>query len=394
MAASNSSAPVDTTSALMLTALGGSVLELTRRALPYLPLSLTGKQRAEFTWYPGSPQATVQMLGPEEDAITINGYWKDRFIAGSGDAKIDNAAVSDVATLVQAVDTMRRQGRQITLAWAGLSRIGHITSFTQTWHNTHDVEWELEFSVLAQESTTVSAGSAPSLNQAGIAASAVAEADAFANSVFGRKREAVQQGTEDLVGRGAQFGVAGDAVLNPLQQLNAALEEADTQVTAFASTLAGYAQAATALITTPTETARSIIATCSSTITQITNAAGTLVDSSLTEWYSITSPNGIDGVPFGLQVGGRSYQRQVGNAIKSVVSFCAVTRYEVARQVQGETQQTYQAVVDIDLRDVSTMFYKTPNQWRYLMTQNELLTSRLQTGQVIIIPQLPWGEAI
>ena len=378
---------LDTTSTFTLLEAGGIQLDLRQRALPYLPLAISGKQRAEFTWYPGSPQATVQMLGPSEDAITISGYWKDRFIAGSGDAQVNRQSVATVSDLVATVDNMRRQGRQVTLTWAGLRRIGHVTSFTQTWHNTHDVEWELEFSVLSHEDTKVAAGNTPAVNLAGISDDAKTTAFNARNSVFGTAREATAAGTEVLAGRNAEFGIDGPAGLNLLQQVNAALTEFDTQAAVFASTMANYAQSATALITAPSNTVRDIIATCASTITQISNATGTLVDSALTEWYAIASPDGIDGVPVGLQVSGRSYQQQVKNAARSIVSFCAVTRYSLGEQLQGQPQRTFVAPADLDLRDVSTQFYGTPNEWQYLMTYNELQTSSLQAGQVVIVPQ-------
>lgn len=387
MATVTATSALDTTSTFTLLEAGGITLDLTRRALPYLPLSISGKQRAEFTWYPGSPQATVQMLGPSEDAITISGYWKDRFLAGSGDAKVNNQAVATVADLVATVDNMRRQGRQVTLTWAGLRRIGHVTSFTQTWHNTHDVEWEIEFSVLSHEDTKVAAGNTPAVNLAGIANDATTQAFNTRNGIFGTVRAATAQGTEVLAGRNAEFGIEGPAGLNLLQQVNAALTEFDTQATVFASTIANYAQSATALITSPSNTVRDIIATCSSTITQVANATGTLVDSALTEWYAVVSPNGLDGVPFGLQVSGRSYQQQVKNAARSVVSFCAVTRYSLGEQLQGQVQRTFVAPSDLDLRDVSRQFYGTPDQWRFLMIYNNLQTSRLLAGQVIIVPQ-------
>jgi len=394
MATATGTSDLDTTSTFSLTEAGGISLELTRRALPYLPLSISGKQRAEFTWYPGSPQATVQMLGPSEDAITISGYWKDRFLAGSGDAKVDNQSVATVADLVATVDNMRRQGRQVTLTWAGLRRIGHVTSFTQTWHNTHDVEWELEFSVLSHEATKVAAGNTPTVNLAGIADDATTTVFNARDAAFGIARDATTEGTEVLAGRNAEFGISGPAGLNPLQQVNATLTEFDTQVAVFASTLVNYVQSATALITSPSNAVRDIMATCSTAITQVSNATGTFVDSALTEWYAITSTDGIDGVPFGLQVSGRSYQQQVKNAARSVISFCAVTRYSLGEQLQGQVQRTFVAPADLDLRDVSRQFYGTPDEWRFLMTYNGLQTSRLQGGQVIIVPQQASTEGV
>jgi len=397
-AATASPTPPDTSTSFSLDVEGGDGITLTGRALPYLPLTITGKQRAEFTWYPGSPQATVQMLGPEEGVITIAGFWKDRFIAGSGEASLSSSAgtslntsgsrgFASVAELVAHVDTMRRMGQSLKLTWAGLIRYGHITSFTQTWHNVHDCEWELEFSVLSQESTTVVPGTVPAVNLAQVAMDAATERDGFQQGAFGVDPALDTSGAFDV--RNPAFGAAGTAQLGLLESLSATLDQIDTAITVFSSSVASYAQQATAFITAVPDAARSVMASCDSAIRSISNAAGNITDKALTEWYAIASPDGVDGVPFGLQVGAASYRRRVGDSVRSTLAFCAVTRYQMAAQLQTEPVQTFTAPADMDLRDVSRQFYGTPNEWRFLMTYNNLTTSRLPIGWVIIIPQLP-----
>ncbi len=244
--------------------------------------------------------------------------------------------------------------------------------------------------MVAQESALVQAGTVPSVNLAALALDAAAEQDGFQKGAFGVEPF---QPALDISGafdaRNVAFGTAGTAQLGLLESLSATLDQIDTAITVFSSSVASYAQQATAFITAVPDAARSVMASCDSAIRSVSNAAGNIADKSLTEWYSITSPDGLDGVPFGLQVGAAGYRRRVGDSVRSTLAFCAVTRYQMAAQLQTEPLQTFTAPADMDLRDVSRQFYGTPNEWRFLMTYNNLTTSRLPIGVVIIIPQLP-----
>lgn len=361
---------------------GGVTLKLTNRALPYLPLSISGKQRAEFTWYPGSPQATVQMLGPEEGVISLRGYWKDRFIAGTGDASYANSdvlsaltamrasrttvVIASVADLVKQVDAMRRMGRVIDFAWGDIRRRGHITSFTQTWHTVHDCEWELEFAVSAIEASNVPVATAPAVNVAGVAASA--KKDAFA-------------------ARDARFGVEKVAELGPLESFSKLLSDFDTAATLTANKLVGIAQLTTAFITAPGDAARRILATTSGFVTQLSRSVGTTCDAALTEYYAVASlVGGQDSAPFGLQLGGASYNRIVRNTMREVLYSNAYYRYVMAQQLNNEIQVSYVTPDAADLRDVSTRFYGTPDNWKVLMAYNGFTDSKLTAGQLVWVP--------
>jgi hypothetical protein len=58
----------------------------------------------------------------------------------------------------------------------------------------------------------------------------------------------------------------------------------------------------------------------------------------------------------------------------------------------GYTMGTYRAREGEDLRDVSTLYYGTPNQWRSLMVYNGLTTTELYAGQYVTIPRLDPGS--
>ena len=133
-------------------------LSLTGRALPYRPLSLSGTMRAEVTYYPGSPEPTLQMLGSTEEETTITGMWKDKFItADSGFALLNNNPLVDAKSLVDAVDDMRRKGQLIEISWDEIVRQGYISQFEQTWDSRRDVSWSITFVCINQGDTVPAA---------------------------------------------------------------------------------------------------------------------------------------------------------------------------------------------------------------------------------------------
>lgn len=373
---------------------GGTYLELRERALPYRPLTITGKQRAEFTWYPGNPEATVQMLGPDEGSIQLRGYWKDRFITGSGAASATDAAASasgtqggfyapngeftvgtkieTVSALVSTVDTMRRRGRRIKMTWGDLVRVGHITGFTQTWHNVHDCEWEIDFSVVSQgEGNVVS-----------VTANPVTAADTY-------QQELAYLNTLDAA-RDAQKITPTVTFLSKVQKAYANFEEAQFKVVSaaygIATNIAQYAAA-------PGDMARRSTAMYSGIVTQASAFLGGTIDRALSDLFEFTYWGSEDQTPYGVQLNSANTRRSVRNAVQSIRYNNAISRYELQKQLNAELIASYVAPGNIDLRDVSTKYYGTQNEWRFLMEFNGLRSSEVPYGTLILVPRQPTGAS-
>jgi hypothetical protein len=143
---------------------GGQSIVLSGRALPYRPLKFQGTQQLEQTWYPGYDRATVQVLGPHEENTTINGMWKDRFLAENGVGVFGGvpsprsaivSAGQPIFSTIEAVtlfENLRRSGVQIDVSWGPVARRGYLRSFSHTWTTEHDCEWEMEFLWTSNES--------------------------------------------------------------------------------------------------------------------------------------------------------------------------------------------------------------------------------------------------
>lgn len=364
---------------------GGVTLELRERALPYRPLTISGKQRAEFTWYPGNPEATVQMLGPEEGVINLRGFWKDRFIQGTNAAKLFNSgefllgqlpglatlgqALPTVSALVQAVDDMRRMGRRITLSWAGLTRVGHITSFVQHWNNVHDCEWEMDFSVLSQGEATVPTVTASAPNLADQAVQAIQQAEDFATELL------------------ASTTKLSDASLTYRNAFATAVTQFDIITTAAASTVYNAASSVASYEQAPFDAARRIAASASGLVVSASQALGGVIDRALADVIEFGSWFGQDEAPMGIQIAGNSVQRSVRNAVQSVRYNNAISRFMIEQQLQQELLASFIAPQNMDLRDVSTRYYNTPDNWQQIMQFNGLSSSKLNAGDLVWVPQ-------
>ena len=356
---------------------GGIALYLNDRFLPYRPITIGGKQRAEFTWYPGSPEATVQMLGPEEDTIQLRGWWKDRFFtlnsvsvfpATNAVQVPSNLLVQSVADLVQTVDNMRRMGRQITMKWSGMTRVGHIVAFRQTWHNIHDCEWEIDFAVMSQGEKTVPNVGAVQISLPDVYAEALKIAADIQDRIF------------EASGLPAALALSATA--------SAALNTTNLVTLATANALAGVVTGYTGSVVSFSQGVRRTVAVLTGAPGQLVTAAGASAESAATEFYSWAAYGSQDGAPLGTLLTAEYYTRRFGSGVKNARYNYIVTRNQVAQQAAAlEAQiQVFVAPQNLDMRDVSTQFYGTPDYWRQLMQYNNLTDSRLTAGQRINVP--------
>ena len=363
---------------LVLEEEGGVTLVLNERFLPYRPITIGGKQRAEFTWYPGSPEATVQMLGPEEDSIQLRGFWKDKFLGETsvligqalnqqtGGLSVNRA--DNVEALVRVVDAMRRMGRRITLTWSGLMRVGHITGFRQTWHNVHDCEWELDFTVVSQGENTVPV----------VAAVQITPPDAY--------QQALKQAIiiQDAIIAASRV----NDVLALTNQASVGLNAAAVLVQAATGALYDVARGYTSAYVTVTQGLRRVVSIQTGAIAGTSTVLRSSVDTALSEFYSFGQYGDQDNTPLGVQLAADNLRRTVARDFRATQRAFAFNRRQAAVEATGTNAQvqTQITTADTDLRTVSQTAYGTSDYWRPLMTYNGLSTSRLSAGQTLFVP--------
>lgn len=350
-------------------------LELRGRALPYQSFKLSGKQRAEFTWYPGNPTATVQMLGTEEGATTITGMWKDRFIktltpdgerisAPEGTAVFKGGQLQDALAVTLAVEQLRLSGQLLEVKWDQLVRHGILTRFDQDWKRREDVAWEMEFQWTSrgEAKQPVTLVVSPTVDDY------AAKLRAAMDNITAATAQSFEVRTEFSTALGSLAA-----------QIDAAVSQMEDAVITLASST-----------TTPGQSAQRALA---ATETVKTASAG------LVSLVDAQPPRAVQNVSITAQTLGSSlvcdsYTRGIRNAARTM---------ELLAAEQADTLRALTNIDDLlaaftarspgDLRDVATQFYGDQSEWRTLKRFNGFSSSKLLPGDLVLVPKITTSDS-
>lgn len=350
-------------------------LRLTERALPRRPFTLEGTQQIEATYYPGNPVATSTILGAREGSTTVNGYWKDRFIQGAvsvtqanalattrpGSASLNGNAIDTVENLVDLVDDIRMSGSLLDVQWGTRTRRGHIAKFTQNWHNTNDVEWEIEFTWISK-GQVVTAPRVASDDASGMSRRTRANVDEFVDVTSAlptTPQSDWYDRVQDLLGNLTGYVTQFEGAVS--QTYNQALR--------------------------PFDMLRSSASTLSSVIVDATTAYDILQSTPPEQLFNTA----LDGLPdsvnqFSRMLVGISYVTSAQAAARQTIEDATIDRDTLLKLLTSDVEKAYVAVANDDLLVISQKFYNTPDQWRKIMLYNSLRTPEVSVGQLIFIP--------
>jgi hypothetical protein len=411
---------VSSESAVVIQEVSGEkrILRLIGRALPYQGVAFPGEQRAEFTWYPGNPEGSAQVLGAKEGETVFVGKWKNRFVGVISSAQIYPATLTDgtgaerplttAAEIVDIANDFRRKGQYCRVKWGGefrddgvvsgsvQVREGIMTSFVPKWDRIQDSDWEMRFQWTSQGDT---------------AGAPLFQVQDDVSQLHGDWRSKL----DDLLGV-----LQDDDGLTPIERLGDAI---DSQVAKVATGINEVFDATSRLVDSiiePADAARRLI----SSFKQIKEQAENLADvaESETEWefdqignaFSLDDtpadlnqfPGGLGQQPatnpapqvapgantpdidFGRVVAAALYQRELKAQALVTARAAANARASTLRRVEPLLLGLFTARDDADLRDVSTYYYGTPDHWRDLADFNNIPTSKLSAGMVVFVPFL------
>lgn len=359
-------------------------LVLVSRALPYRPFTLTGDQRAELTWYPGSPVATVQFLGASEGETTITGIWKDRFIKQTDEeiffptdgadefianepasafgvetqppAQLDGSPVRSVNDLVRTVDEMRREGQLVEVSWFTVVRHGVLKNFTQTWHTSKDCEWSMTFAWVSQGLLDLNV------------LAATKEADLSEMAASFEKDLATL--TEEVVGpiaRAAEIGAEIDLKITRLQD---SLKDVNESLENFVSGALA-----------PLDASRRAVG--------IFEFAAQEADTLINFLYSVVDAAGLT-IPIGEVTTGQMVaiaktNRDTVRASRRTKHNATRNKIKLTKAIEPDLIASFFAKEGQDLRDVALQVFGNADEWRSIAKFNGLKSSKLRAGQVVLV---------
>lgn len=343
-------------------------VRLVGRALPYRPFELSGIQRLETTWYPGCPEGTNSVFGSALEPSSINGMWKDKYVAAvSGGqrnvlppATVNGTAVQSVDELVNTMDSIRAEGQEIEVIWFTKIRRGQLSKFTETWLNQHDVQWSADFAWTSNGRAL------------GPAAFRQAATSDDATGLFEKQRDnlviAIPPPPELPL-----FTSFTDAISTEVGLISTAVEAA-TNATA---TLALQAN-------TPGNAARRVVATANGVVARATAMSETL-DSQPARTRVVGEEPAT--MTLGQMLRAQAYVTGVRGLAQTLKRTGVETASKLGQTIAPDLLATYRPRNGENLRDVSRKFYGTSFQWREILDFNLLDSSILTAGQTILVPR-------
>lgn len=358
-------------------------VKLTKRALPYRPISFDGEQRVDITNPAGMPIGTATVMGPTEGSTTIDGFWKEKFLGfGEGQAPFTlvnpraeggGNAITTASECVSTMDSIRREGQLLEVTWGFVVRRGHLKKFTQKWHNIYDVEWSCEFAWISQGEQAQLPNLEPS--QALAAGTNLLQVlDDITNALNGDIVRAMRPEFLDEIRR--------------YTQKVAALSEAIDNVTNVAADL----------LTSPLSIIRGAADSCGSIIQITSELTDKVISKATFDWFqsakklvspgatSIEPEQTLDISPAQMNQM-RDMQAQLQRETRRLRDEAEAHRRALSTPA-NEILGTYRAYEDESIREVSQKYYGTPDHWRELMDYNNLTDSTLYAGQPLVIPRL------
>jgi tetrahydromethanopterin S-methyltransferase subunit B len=109
--------------------------------MPHIPLKYGGSQRLKKEFYSGYSEPTMQVFGPEEDDITINGEFKDK--------RYQDKTLKGVALEIQQqIDAIRIRGNIVRFRIGEMERYAIISKTDFELNRTTKIKYAITFSVI------------------------------------------------------------------------------------------------------------------------------------------------------------------------------------------------------------------------------------------------------
>ena len=379
-------------------------VRLRGRTLPFRSFPLDGEMVASFTHYPGNPSRTVQLLGSVENGTTLEGAWHDRHIFGA--ALVNGEAVNTALDLAAIFDQIRRRGQEIEVTWSRIVRRGILTHFRQDYEREEDLNWEMVFEWISQGDATPPGRSSDSFSAEKLvqALDPLPLEEALdklgsdkAPSVFETARtqlDSLREVHDKIVDT-----VSGtiDTVLQPVTQASALL----SLTNAFSSIAVDAADSLLGQLSTDLAILESnvlpdysvdesiLFGAANSQFVYVPGAGTLSLYGFEARTLRLTSASAE-----GRRI---DTMRRVSDLRRELLTQAAAAALQ-GRELERRLRRRGLLGIHIgragdDLRDVALLHYGEQAEWRRLKDYNHLDDSKLEVGQVVLVPRISGGLA-
>lgn len=384
----------------------GRAIVLRGRALPFRGGEWESEMSVDIQWYPGNPVANSQVIGFREMPSIFNGRWSDKLLGDplsvEGVRLLNFPAVSPVGlptaginagstfaapsafpvasqkaqlaqTVFDAFDLVLREGQKLKVEWGTRVRYGFLARIKDAPARGNDIEWELEFRWTGR-SNQLPFRILPKVNLLSTSAGLQKLLDGLLASM------AKLQGLP-----APPPGAPGLGIL-------ALLSKGTGFVDGIAGKIVGLAQSIASLLSSlqGLTSLRFAPANLLSTI----KAALQLIKSIVADLRRDLAKNrgaaqeaAAIGLPSAVAVA-KMAQAAFRKQITDIAAFAAEQQRLLDQIETTEVLASFTAPEQITLRDVSSRFYGTPNQWVKIAEFNAFAGSTVSAGTTILVPKL------
>lgn len=338
----------------------GSPLQLAGNLMPFQPFEWSGEQRLVKEYYPGNPEAAVQVLGPKEGPLNIKGRFKDKRY---DPVQIPYGSSFQYTKLFEAI---RKRGNLLRFGMSGLAgswfRYGFLEDSNFKMNKLSWIDYSLTFFV-------------------------VSETQPINNYFVDEPVTAPSTVNSSLITAMQNFQSTYSTIPTSMPQSIA------SKIQGLISTVAGAVNLVTGFVQTVLSTALEIEQTANRALGLIKNARTTLnsfrsqVDS-LTHSFSTLS---TQGAPAGQA---RDTGTNIAYIHEANAGTLSVSQLLAQMQAQFEAisvtvpKARYKVTDGDTLQNISVRFYNIADNWQAIYDHNKLNSTVLVPGTVLEIPKV------
>ena len=353
---------------------GGYEIQLTGHNLPFRPVKDSKAERIVKTWYPGADTASVQVLGHDYQEMELTGLWDEVFTPATKliveGQVVQNPMPND---LNQAMAAMMENGKPVDISWEAIDGTGYITAWEVEYETTTRMSWRLVLSRISVD-----------FGQVDISLKKPPRPKSLLDNIQGAI-DTINNAMDDMSDLERQY------VTGPLAKLNSMLNQVSDLV-----------HRAMDFATEPAKIARSAI----TTLENVKQDALDIVDDAraLTGQYRrVTESFGHLSRPIAWEYHGGSdrgpesaetetktaaLKRQVSSIATGIAAEAVILQTQYAAQVHSTAIAVHIVRQNETLQSIAWRYYRNRDRWTDIADMNGLDSGLLETGTVLLIPEV------